>query len=80
METDIAQFTRMSIPLVKRIYPQLIADKIIQAQPLLLANRINLVYKYSSNQMPQEETWVVKKRKKIIWRSVDEPFEPQNPV
>jgi hypothetical protein len=48
---DIAQFKRISIPLVRRIYPQLIANKIVSVQPLL--GPAGLVYylrfKYSSN-------------------------------
>jgi len=31
---DIAQFSRISIPLVRRIYPQLIANEIMAIQPL----------------------------------------------
>ena len=49
---DIAQFKRISIPLVRRIYPQLIANKIVSVQPLL--GPTGLVYylrfRYSSNQ------------------------------
>lgn len=48
---DIAQFSRISIPLVRRIYPQLIANKIVSVQPLL--GPTGLVYylrfRYSSN-------------------------------
>lgn len=48
---DIAQFKRISIPLVRRIYPQLIANKIVSVQPLL--GPTGLVYylrfRYSSN-------------------------------
>lgn len=48
---DIAQFKRISIPLVRRIYPQLIANKVVSVQPLL--GPTGLVYylrfKYSSN-------------------------------
>lgn len=33
--SDIAQFKKISIPLVRRIYPQLIANKIVSVQPLL---------------------------------------------
>ncbi len=48
---DIAQFKRISIPLVRRIYPQLIANKIVAVQPLL--GPTGLVYylrfRYSSN-------------------------------
>lgn len=48
---DIAQFKRVSIPLVRRIYPQLIANKIVSVQPLL--GPTGLVYylrfRYSSN-------------------------------
>jgi hypothetical protein len=32
---DVAQFKRISIPLVRRIYPQLIANKVVSVQPLL---------------------------------------------
>lgn len=48
---DIAQFKRISIPLVRRIYPQLIANKIVTVQPLL--GPAGLVYylrfRYASN-------------------------------
>ena len=48
---DIAQFKRISIPLVRRIYPQLIANKVVSVQPLL--GPTGLVYylrfRYSSN-------------------------------
>lgn len=33
--SDVDQFRRISIPLVRRIYPQLIANKIVSVQPLL---------------------------------------------
>lgn len=49
--SDIARFSRISIPLVRRIYPQLIANKIVSVQPLL--GPTGLVYylrfRYSTN-------------------------------
>jgi hypothetical protein len=49
--SDVAQFKRISIPLVRRIYPQLIANKVVSVQPLL--GPAGLVYylrfRYSSN-------------------------------
>lgn len=49
--SDIAVFKRISIPLIRRIYPQLIANKIVSVQPLL--GPVGLVYylrfRYSSN-------------------------------
>lgn len=49
--SDISQFKRIAIPLVRRIYPQLIANKIVSVQPLL--GPTGLVYylrfRYSSN-------------------------------
>ena len=33
-DEETAQFTRLSIPLVRRVYPQLIADNIVSVQPL----------------------------------------------
>ena len=52
--SDIAQFKRISIPLVRRIYPQLIANKVVSVQPLL--GPTGLVYymrfRYGSNKGP----------------------------
>lgn len=49
--SDIAQFKRISIPLVRRIFPHLIANKIVAVQPLL--GPTGLVYylrfRYASN-------------------------------
>lgn len=49
--SDVAQFKRISVPLVRRIFPQLIANKIVSVQPLL--GPTGLVYylrfRYSSN-------------------------------
>jgi len=49
--SDIAQFKRISIPLVRRIFPQLIANKIVSIQPLLGPTGLvyYLRYRYSSN-------------------------------
>jgi len=49
--SDIAQFKRISIPLVRRIYPQLIANKIVSVQPLLGPSGLvyYLRFRYSSN-------------------------------
>ncbi len=48
---DVAQFKRISIPLVRRIYPQWIANKVVSVQPLL--GPTGLVYylrfRYGSN-------------------------------
>lgn len=40
--SDVANFRRISIPLVRRIFPQLIANKIVSVQPLL--GPVGLVY------------------------------------
>ena len=40
--SDVANFKRISIPLVRRIYPQLIANKVVSVQPLL--GPVGLVY------------------------------------
>lgn len=49
--SDIANFKKISIPLIRRVYPQLIANKIVSVQPLL--GPTGLVYymrfRYSSN-------------------------------
>ena len=49
--TDIVEFKRISIPLVRRIYPQLIANDLVHVQPL--AGPAALIYylnfRYSEN-------------------------------
>ena len=47
----ILQFKKISIPLVKRIYPQLIADKLVSVQPMTQPASLSfyLNYNYSSN-------------------------------
>lgn len=49
--SDISRFTRISIPLVRRIYPNLIANKIVSVQPLLGPTGLvfYLRFRYSSN-------------------------------
>jgi len=51
LTTDVDPFKRISIPLVRRVFPQLIANKIVSVQPLL--GPTGLVYylrfRYSSN-------------------------------
>lgn len=48
---DIANFKRISIPLVRRVFPQLIANKIVSVQPLLGPAGLvyYLRYRYSSD-------------------------------
>lgn len=81
--SDCGEFKRISIPLVRRIYPQLIANKITSVQPLLGPTGLvhYLRFRYSSNkQSPQQPVldngWVVKQKKKKVWRSITEPWEP----
>ena len=51
------QFKRISIPLIRQIYPSLRPFFVDNIQPLAAT---------------------VKKKKKIVWRSIEDPFEPQN--
>jgi hypothetical protein len=48
---NIAEFKRISVPLVRRIYPQLIANKIVSVQPLQGPTGLMyyLRYRYSEN-------------------------------
>ena len=79
---DIAKFKRISIPLVRRIYPPLIANNIVSVQPLLGPTGLNyyLRHQYSINKKNQinDNTWTVKSKKKKIWRDIDEPWEPSD--
>lgn len=48
---DVAVFKKIAVPLVRRIYPQLIANRIVTVQPLLSATGLvyYLRYRYSSD-------------------------------
>jgi hypothetical protein len=48
-QTSLADFKRITIPLVRRIYPQLISEKIVSVQPMTEPSGLNfyLNYKYS---------------------------------
>jgi hypothetical protein len=59
--TETNGFKRISIPLFRRIYPQLIADKLISVQPLI--------------QQPQQKEEKPKK-KESKYRSLDDSWEP----
>lgn len=43
-DTDIASFKRISVPLVRRIYPQLLASKIMGVQPMTGPPQVNHVH------------------------------------
>lgn len=59
------EFKRLSIPLVRRVYPQLIADKLVSVQPLSGPS--------SSGDLAEPD--IPKKTRKKIWRSIDDPWE-----
>lgn len=62
-EKEVTSFKRISIPLVRRIYPQLIANNLCIVEPLMT--------------LPPEEPSRKKIRKKK-YRSIDEPWEVQS--
>lgn len=78
--TDCAEFKRISIPLVRRIYPQLIANKIVSVQPLLgptgLAHYLRFRYSSNSQTPVLDQGWIVKSKRKKVWRDITEPWEP----
>jgi len=81
-DCEVAQFKRISIPLMRRIYPQLIANQICSVQPL--AGPTGLVhylrYKYSENKggIINTDGWTIKPKKKKIWRDINDPWEPSS--
>lgn len=79
-DSEVAQFRRISIPLMRRVYPQLIANQICGVQPLSVPASLAhyLRYKYSDNQVINNDGWVIKSKKKKIWRDINDPWEPSN--
>ena len=63
---DESPFKRISIPLIRRIYPQLITDKIINVQPLLPT---------AEEALEMAEGTRRKNIKRKKYRSIDEPWE-----
>jgi len=81
-DCEVAQFSRMAIPLMRRIYPQLIANQIYSVQPLACPTGLvhYLRYKYSENKGSTINTdgWIIKSKKKKIWRDINDPWEPSS--
>ena len=79
-DIDVSGFKRLNIPLVRRIYPQLIANNITSVQPLLGPS--GLVYYLRFRYGGQSETFTEDQptRRKVIrkkkYRSIDDPWEP----
>jgi hypothetical protein len=71
----IEPFQTVQLPLVRRIYPQLIANKIVDVQPLLGPTGLvyYLRYRYSQNRQEEPTRRKVIKAKK--YRSIDDPWE-----
>lgn len=67
------QFEKIKLPLMKRVYPQLIANNIVSVQPL--NGPSGLVYylknRYASNLNNEQ---IIPNPKKI--RSINDPWEP----
>ena len=74
---QLAQFSRMSVPLIRQIYPSLIASDIVSVQPLLAPTGLvhYLNFRYSKNSKSEDSSWVIKDKKKKIWRDINEPWE-----
>jgi hypothetical protein len=73
-------FDKIEVPLVRRVYPQIVANNIVSVQPLLGPTGLihYLRYRYSQNKgMQQEEIVRSKKIKPKKYRSIDEPWETQ---
>lgn len=53
----LTDFRRISLPLIKRIYPKLIAEQIVNAQPMTAPTGLifYLRYRYSSNNENKNE-------------------------
>lgn len=57
-DTEVAQFRRISIPLIRRVYPSLMASNIVAVQPLSGPSGLvfYLRHRYASEfRMPSEE-------------------------
>ncbi len=58
---DVAQFKRITIPLVRRIYPQLIPASLVGVHPITDETTV------------EELRWT--KDRKPVYRSIDDPWE-----
>jgi hypothetical protein len=60
---EVGQFARISIPLVRRIYPQLIADRLINVQPLTAPTGLQyyLRWQHAQNSGGRRPTFVPEK-------------------
>lgn len=79
---EVAQFKRLSLPLIRRVYPQLIHDKFCGVQPLSGPSTLPYYLRASLNRIQgiNNDGWIIKPKKKKIWRDITEPWEPSNDV
>lgn len=77
---DLGQFKQISVPLLRRIYPQLIASELVSVQPLSgptgLVHYLRHRYGSHHQQPVLDEGWTLKKKNKKVWRSITDPWEP----
>jgi hypothetical protein len=59
---DVAQFRRISIPLVRRVYPSLVANNIVGVQPLAGPT---LRFRYSENRGSRRS---IPENKSVNWK------------
>lgn len=72
----VGEFSKLAMPIVRRVYPQLIANKIVSVQPMMAPTALKyyMNYRYASQQEQQEV--IPKKVRKKVWRDINEPWEP----
>jgi len=72
-DQEIAQFRRISIPLVRRIYPRLIADNIVGVQPLTgptgLVYYLRFQYSQNSGGVRPARGSYYEKPQKVDWKT-----------
>lgn len=63
--TEIAQFSRISIPLVRRVYPQLIADRLVSVQPLAQPSSVDFYTNFRYSEVRRHYPIIIEK---VDWK------------
>jgi hypothetical protein len=63
---DIGAFTKFAFPLMRRVYPQLVANQIVQVQPMSLSTGLTFYHDYVYG----ESKWEKRCKEGPLWRRI----------
>jgi hypothetical protein len=81
MSDELGFFKKSSIPLIKRIYPTLMANQILSVQPMApLATPTLKYYLAKQDSCTAHSAGCLTKKRKKVWRDITDDWEPSRGI